>query len=94
LLIQLIGLLCIFRISLLNLLRKVFGTSYAAREAEILSREALKRRTFKYRGSAVEMLKHLKIGVKDTAETLRIHFEWFADESKIVIGHCGSHLKL
>jgi hypothetical protein len=74
--------------------RGVFGNSYAAKEAEVLSKEALKRRTFRYKGSPVVMLKHLKIGVKDTAaETLRIHFEWFADEQKIVIGHYGPHLK-
>jgi uncharacterized membrane-anchored protein YhcB (DUF1043 family) len=66
--------------------RKVFGTSYAAREAEILSREALKRRTFKYGGSAVEMLKHLKIGVKDTvAETLRIHFEGLPMKGRLLL---------
>ena len=46
------------------------------------------------KGSSIVMPMHLKIGVKDTAaETLRIHFEWFADEQKIVIGHCGPHLK-
>jgi hypothetical protein len=75
--------------------RKVFGTSYAAGETEILSKEGMRRRTFQYKSSSVSMLKHLKIGVKDApAETLRIHFEWFADEKKIVIGHCGRHLKL
>ena len=39
------------------------------------------------------MLKHLKIGIKDSlSETLRVHFEWLADEKRIVIGHCGGHL--
>ena len=39
------------------------------------------------------MEKHLKYGVKDSlAETLRVHFEWLADEKKLVIGHCGKHL--
>lgn len=58
--------------------RKVFGSAYAANEAEVLSKDALKRRTFRYNGIPVVMLKYLKIGVKDTpAETLRIHFEWF-----------------
>jgi hypothetical protein len=39
------------------------------------------------------MMKHLKIGVKDSvAETLRIHFEWDDGDRKIIIGHCGSHL--
>ena len=75
--------------------RKVFGAAYAASETDVLSKEGLRRRTFQYKGSSVEMLMHLKIGVKDAvAETLRIHFEWFADEKKIVIGHCGRHLKL
>jgi hypothetical protein len=36
---------------------------------------------------------HLRIGTKDSiADTLRVHFRWFADEQKIVIGHCGKHL--
>jgi hypothetical protein len=75
--------------------KKVFGNSYAAREADTLKKEAVKRRTFRYEGSPIVMLKHLKIGVKDSvAETLRIHFEWLSDKDKIVIGHCGRHLKL
>jgi hypothetical protein len=75
--------------------KDVFGSSYAANEAAALKKEGLRRRTFQYQGSPVQMLKHLKIGYKDSvAETLRIHFEWFADMEKIVIGHCGKHLKL
>lgn len=39
------------------------------------------------------MWKHLKIGVKDSiTETWRCHFEFDADEKKVVIGHCGRHL--
>jgi hypothetical protein len=75
--------------------RQVFGNSYAANEAEVISKQALKRRTFQYGNSPVVISKHLKIGTKDTTvETLRIHFEWFADQKKIVLGHCGKHLKL
>ena len=73
--------------------RNNFGNSYAARESEKLSSEGVRRRTFSYRGSSVEMMKHLKIGVKDSKfETLRVHFEWFSDEQKIIIGYCGGHL--
>jgi hypothetical protein len=44
-------------------------------------------------GKQIEMLKHLRIGVKDSAaETLRIHFHWDAKDQRIVIGHCGKHL--
>jgi len=40
------------------------------------------------------MMKHLKIGVKDSpVETIRVHFEWFPEQKKIVIGHCGPHLR-
>lgn len=74
--------------------KNVFGSNgYAANESEILSKPGQARRTFAYRGRDIEMYKHLKIGVKDSAaETLRIHFEWLADEKRIVIGHCGKHL--
>lgn len=74
--------------------RMVFGNSaYAANESDNLSKAGSDRRTFEYRGRKIEMLRHLKIGVKDnSAETLRVHFEWLADEKRIVIGHCGKHL--
>lgn len=74
--------------------KTVFGhNAYAQNEGEALSSGGKKRRTFMYRGQDLEMHKHLKIGVKDSAaETLRIHFEWLADEKRIVIGHCGKHL--
>lgn len=73
--------------------RKIFGNGYAAKESETLSIDGRKRRTFVVNGRPIEMLRHLKIGVKDSAaETLRIHFEWIPAEKKIVIGHCGKHL--
>ena len=51
------------------------------------------RRTFTYQGRPFLMKKHLKHGVKQSvAETLRIHFEWVAEEKRLVIGHCGKHL--
>lgn len=76
--------------------KNVFGQDvYAANEASTLSGVGEKRRTFYYNEVPCMMLKHLKYGRKDSlAETLRIHFEWFADEQKIVIGHCGKHLDL
>ncbi|MCY1553797.1 hypothetical protein D9M68_903170 [compost metagenome] len=74
--------------------KAVFGrNSYAAKESESLSNDGKRRRTFSYLDKDFLMERHLKHGVKDsTAETLRIHFEWLADPTKIVIGHCGKHL--
>lgn len=74
--------------------KEVFGKNeFAAKEAEALSNDGRRRRTFSYISREIFMEKHLKHGVKDSvAETLRIHFEWFSEEKKIVIGHCGKHL--
>lgn len=74
--------------------RSRFGKNgFAAKEAETLSAEGRKRRTFRYQEQDVVMEKHLKHGVKDSfAETLRIHFEWLPKDKIIVIGHCGKHL--
>lgn len=77
-----------------NYAKSVFGQkAYAANESSVLSHDGRRRRTFTYRGREILMEKHLKHGVKDSsAETLRVHFEWLADEKKIVIGHFGKHL--
>ena len=73
--------------------RSCFGNAYAAREANTISKEGRKRRTFHYKGEEVEMEKHLKIGVADNkSDTLRIHFEWISRDDIIVVGHCGGHL--
>ena len=75
--------------------RKALGSSYAAKESEGVEKNtaARARRTFSYNGRPTEMMKHLKIGVKDSAaETIRVHFEWFPEERRIVIGHCGAHI--
>jgi hypothetical protein len=74
--------------------RATFGKhAFASKEAESLSNEGKRRRTFYYLGRDIPMEKHLKHGIKDSvAETLRIHFEWFAEQKKLVIGHCGKHL--
>lgn len=75
--------------------RKVFGDSYSARESESVenNRRARELRTFTYKGVPVEMMQHVKIGVKDSAaETIRVHFKWDAQEQKLVLGHCGPHL--
>jgi len=74
--------------------KAVFGQkAYAANEASALSNDGKRRRTFSYRGREFLMEKHLKHGVKDSlAETLRVHFEWLANEKKIIVGHCGKHL--
>jgi hypothetical protein len=74
--------------------KAVFPKSvFAATENTNLPKEGRRRRTFSYRGEQVEMLSHLKIGIKDSAaETLRIHFSWDFERQVIVIGHCGRHL--
>lgn len=74
--------------------KSAFGhNAYAQNEGEGLTSAGQQRRTFLYRGKEFFMEKHIKIGVKDSlAETLRVHFEWVADEKKLVIGHCGKHL--
>ena len=78
--------------------RKVFGKKdYAAKESEtVMANKAMRRqRTFVYEGREVEMFRHLKIGVDDDiARTIRAHFHWDADKSKIVIGYCGKHLSV
>lgn len=74
--------------------KAVFGNNaYAQNESQALSNDGKRRRTFTYHGRDFLMEKHLKVGVKDSAaETLRIHFEWLADEKRLVVGHCGKHL--
>ncbi len=75
--------------------KSVFGSNYAPRESDKLSKGGKRQRTFDYDGKAVLMEKHLKIGVADNpSDTLRVHFEWVAEEKRIVIGHCGRHLAL
>ena len=74
----------------------IFGnTSFAARESETVenNKKARALRSFSYKGESVEMMRHLKIGVKQSdATTFRCHFHWDADDQVIVIGHCGGHL--
>lgn len=74
--------------------KAAFGhNAYAPNEGQALSASGKHKRTFAYHGKNFLMEKHLKSGVKDSlAETLRIHFEWVAEEKRIVIGHCGKHL--
>lgn len=77
-----------------NSARAVFGNNaYSAKEADTLSVDGRRRRTFSYLGKDLLMERHLKHGVKDSAATtLRIHFEWISEQRLIVIGHCGKHL--
>jgi hypothetical protein len=66
------------------------GVAPVGAESDTVSnnKRGRKLRTFVYNGQPVEMLPHLKIGVKDSEyETLRIHFMWDADARVIVIGH-------
>lgn len=73
--------------------RKIFGKAYASNEKSTLSKAGRERRTFVYKGQRILMDKHLKIGTADnSSDTLRIHFEWIAEQKRILIGHCGKHL--
>ena len=76
--------------------QQVFGpTSFAARESEGVenNKRARSLRTFVYEGEPIEMMRHIKIGVKDSvAETFRAHFHWDDEGRRIVLGHCGCHL--
>ena len=78
--------------------RSVFGhDSFSAKESESVmsSPKLASRRIFKDQGQDRAMFRHLKIGVADnTAETIRVHFDWDSDNQEIVIGHCGPHLPL
>ena len=75
---------------------QVFGnSSFAARESGPVEDNPRARslRTFSYKGQSIEMMRHLKIGVKESdAATFRTHFHWDAEDKVVVIGHCGGHL--
>jgi regulator of replication initiation timing len=75
--------------------KQVFGDAFAGKESETVERNTRARqiRTFDYVGHQIEMMSHLKIGVKfSAARTWRMHFVWDAAKRKLVIGHCGKHL--
>lgn len=78
--------------------REVFGDKvFAAKESKTAmnNERARRERTFAFKGKTYLMWRHLKIGAKDAAEeSIRVYFDWIADERKILIGHCGEHLYL
>lgn len=75
--------------------KECFGTQVYGASEKGLSARGRSERSFMYRGKMLQMDKHLKIGWTDSlVTTLRIHFEWVAEEKRIVIGHCGRHLAL
>lgn len=48
----------------------------------------------RYKGKPADMNKHFCLGnARDPVRTLRIHFEWDADEKLLVIHHAGKHLE-
>ncbi len=76
---------------------KFTNKEYSSNESEtVTSNPALRRmRTFNYKGEAVSMFRHLRVGVADNTEmTIRVHFYWDGIDNKIVIGYCGKHLPI
>ncbi len=48
----------------------------------------------KYKGKPANMNRHFCLGnARDPARTLRIHFDWDADDKLLVIHHAGKHLE-
>lgn len=78
--------------------RVVLGSNYSPKESKTTmeNKRAAELRTVVHNGRELVLWAHLKIGVKQDsdAETFRAHFEWLADERRILIGHCGPHLDL
>jgi hypothetical protein len=76
--------------------RSCFGNNaFSAKESETVegNKKAKQLRTFIYEGQPIEMMTHVKIGVKPSvAETFRAHFHWDVSRQRIVLGHCGRHL--
>ena len=76
----------------------ILGNSYSPKESKTTTanKRAADLRTVVHNGHELVLWAHLKIGVKQDsdAETFRAHFEWLADERRIIIGHCGPHLDL
>lgn len=77
--------------------KKVFTSGeFASRgsDTEMGSDACTRDRTRRYNGNAVVMWAHLRAGGHGAAEDcLRIHFHWDPKERRIVVGHCGAHLK-
>lgn len=75
--------------------RACFGNNaFSSKESETVenNKKARKLRTFIYQSKPIEMMMHLKIGVKPSvAETFRAHFHWDANKKVLVLGHCGKH---
>ena len=83
---------------LFSLLFKLLTSEeYSAKESETTDKNSQlrKQRTFLYRGKAVYVPAHLKIGVaSNIATTLRVYFFFDTDTNKIIISYCGQHLGL
>jgi len=66
--------------------------SYAANESESTMNECGAERTIVVDGRKIPLYRHLKIGVGNANEHLRIYFEMVGDDERIVVGHVGRHL--
>jgi hypothetical protein len=61
---------------------------------EVNSTACERDRTRRYKGQTLVLWPHLRAGGKGAPEDcLRIHFVWVPDERRLVIGHCGKHLR-
>lgn len=75
--------------------RALFGKAYRANESETVmnNEECRRQRTFRVDGEDLLMPKHLALGASpDISKTLRIHFHWDSERSRMIIGHVGPHL--
>ena len=100
---QLVSMLSVLAIDYLDSLRnseepKCFTKDqFSSHESETTKNNSTlaTQRIFPWNGKMIEMSKHLKIGVANNeASTIRIYFEYLADEDKILVGYCGKHLGL
>ena len=79
-----------------NVARQTFSPGeYARGESETVERgQKGELRKYVFDGRELVMMRHLRIGTKRNDRfCIRIHFEYDTTSQKIVIGHCGSHLK-
>ena len=75
-----------------DLLRQI-PASYAGGMSDITKGKSEQAYVSQYEGQRVDISRHIKLGrAFDPRYTLRLHFHWDAERSKIVVHHAGEHL--